>query len=183
MQNKCIIIYNIERGNGMNTIFTRRSVRSFLKKTVEAEKIEKILRAAMQAPTAANGQPWQFIVVTGDENLEKLSEFNPHAKSLIGASHGIIVLGDKNKMKVPDMWQQDLGAATQNLMLEAAEQGLGSCWFGTAPVAERMDFIRELYNLSSDLMPYAVISIGYPKEADANKFVDRYDESAVRYIK
>ncbi len=167
----------------MNAIYTRRSVRSFLEKEVEAEKITQILKAAMQAPSAGNGQPWKFIVVSGKENLEKLSEYNPHAKSLKDASHGIIIYADKTEMKKADMWEQDLGAATQNLMLEAADIGLGSCWFGTAPVLERMDFIRKLYNLSSDILPYAVVSIGYPKEEDANKFVDRYNESVISYIK
>ena len=55
----------------MNAIFTRRSVRQFAAKPVEQEKIEKLLRAAMQAPPANNQQPWEFVVVKGKENLEK----------------------------------------------------------------------------------------------------------------
>ena len=166
----------------MNTIFTRRSVRSFCDKAVEQEKIEKILRAAMQAPSACNAQPWEFIVVSGKENLEKLAEFNPYAGCLKGANIGIIVLGNTEKMVAASRWEQDLGAATQNIQLEAAELGLGSVWFGTAPDKERMDFISDLYKLTPNLKPYSVLAVGYPMDENANHFVDRYNEKCVRYI-
>ncbi|MFI3200135.1 MAG: nitroreductase family protein [Eubacteriales bacterium] len=166
----------------MNSIFIRRSVRSFLQKEVEAEKVDKILRAAMQAPSATNQQPWEFIVVKGEERLKELAAYNPYASCLLGANAGIIVLGNKKRMTLPEYWEQDLGAATQNILLEATELSLGSVWFGTASDLERMEYIRELYNLEEHLLPYSVIAIGYPKEENANYFIDRYDETRVRYI-
>lgn len=166
----------------MNSIFIRRSVRSFSEQEVESDKIEKILRAAMQAPSAANQQPWEFIVVKGKENLEKLSGFNPYASSLADANLGIIVLGNKERFKFAEHWEQDLGASTQNILLEATELGLGSVWYGTAPNKERMEYIKNLYNLAENILPYSVIGIGYPKSQNANTFVDRFDESRVRYI-
>ncbi len=166
----------------MNSIFTRRSVRQFTEKEVEKEKIEKILRAAMQAPSAGNGQPWEFLVVKGKENLEALSKFNPYAGCLQNANVAIIVLGNADNMKYPEHWEQDLGAATQNIQLQAVELGLGSVWLGTAPDKGRMDFVRTLYDLSERSLPYSVIALGYPKAENANHFTDRYDESRVRYI-
>lgn len=166
----------------MNSIFTRRSVRQFADKPVEIEKVEKLLRAAMQAPSAANQQPWEFIVVTDKTSLMKLSQYNPYAGSLKNADLAIIVLGNTDRMMYPEHWEQDLGAATQNILIEATELGLGSVWFGTAPNAERMAFIRNLYSIDEKLLPYSVIAIGYPIDENVFKFVDRYDETRVRYF-
>ncbi len=167
----------------MNSIFTRRSIRNFHPKEVETQKIELMLKAAMQAPSAANRQPWKFIVVTGKENLTALSKYNPYASSLKNANVGIIVLGDTAEMAFPELWQQDLGAATQNILLQATELGLGAVWYGTAPYEERIKFIQKLYNLGDNLIPYSVIAIGYPLKENANHFIDRFAESKVRYIK
>ena len=167
----------------MNAIFTRRSVRAFKDKEVEQEKIEKILRAAMQAPSACNQRPWEFIVVKGKENLVKLAEYNPYAGSLRGANLAIIVLANKAKMVSPEHWQQDLGAATQNIQLEAVELGLGTVWYGTAPDKGRMGYIQNMFELDDNILPYSVLAVGYPKNEGANYFEDRYDESVVRYIK
>lgn len=166
----------------MNSIFTRRSVRSFLPKEVEADKIEKLLQAAMQAPSAMNQQPWEFIVVRGAENLEKLSHFHVYATSMVGADFAIIVLCNNERLKSPLAWQQDLGAATQNLLLEATELGLGTVWFGTAPHQPRMDYVREFCDLPEHMVPYSVIAGGYPKDPDANHFKNRFDPTRVRYI-
>jgi len=165
----------------MNSIFTRRSVRNFLEKEVEDKKIEKILRAAMQAPSAVNQQPWEFLVVKGKENLLRLSKYSPYATSLKNANVGIIVFGNKERMMFPDYWQQDLGAATQNILLEATELGLGSVWYGTASDDGKMKYIQDLYKLGDNLLPYSVIGIGYPKSADAISFVDRFDETRIHY--
>ncbi len=166
----------------MNAIFTRRSVRTFLAKEVEQEKIEKLLRAAMQAPSAANQRPWEFMVIRGKENLLTLSQYNPYASCLKNADLGIIVLGNQERLIFPEYWQQDLAAATQNILLEATELELGTVWFGTAPDQERMAYIQKLYNLSDNLLPYSVIAVGYPKDSNANAFIDRFEENRVHYI-
>lgn len=166
----------------MQSIFTRRSVRQFSAQIVESEKIEKLLRAGMQAPSASNQQPWEFIVVRGKENIAMLSKYNPYAGCLKGANLAIILLGNTQRMISADHWQQDMGASTQNILLEAIELGLGAVWLGTAPNPRMMQAIRNLYDLPQNLMPYSVLAIGYPQNASANHFVDRYDACRVRYI-
>ncbi len=166
----------------MESIFTRRSVREFTEESIEAGKLEKILRAAMQAPSAGNQQPWEFIAVQGKDNLAMLAQYNPYAGCLKEAAVGIIVLGNTDYMTYPKHWEQDLGAVTQNILLEATHLGLGSVWLGANPVQDRMDYICELYGLSGNLIPYSVIAIGYPKNKDANKFIDRFDARRVRYV-
>ncbi len=166
----------------MNAIFTRRSVRKFCDKPVEPDKIEKLLRAAMQAPSASNQQPWEFIVVQGRENLDNLSSYNQYAKSLKTATAAIIILCNKTRFKFGEYWEQDLAAATQNILLQATEMGLGSVWYGTAPDKTRIATIQKMYELSENLVPFSVIGIGYPQDPNANSFVDRYDATRVKYI-
>ncbi len=166
----------------MNMIFTRRSVRQFLDKEVTKEDVEKLLRAGMQAPSAGNQQPWEFIVVSKKADLVELSDYNPYASCLKNSPLAIIVLGNKDRMKYPEHWEQDLGAVTQNIQLQAVELNLGSVWLGTAPDSQRMSYISKLYSLEENILPYAVIAIGHPKDPEANRFVDRYDQSRVRYI-
>ncbi len=166
----------------MNSIFTRRSVRTFLDKKVETEKVQEILKAAMQAPSAANQQPWEFIVVRGKDNLETLAKCNPYAGCLKNADLAIVTLGNKTKMTFPQYWQQDLGAATQNMLLQITELGLGAVWLGTGPDEDRMEYIQKLYDLDENLLPYSIIAVGYPKDDNANHFVDRFDEDKIHYV-
>ncbi len=165
----------------MNTIDNRRSIRSFKDKKVESEKIEKLLRAAMQAPSAYNQQAWEFIVVENKETLSKLSNMSDYSKPVEKSALTIVVSANEDNLTVPECWQQDLGAATQNLLLEAVEQGLGSVWMAAAPSEDRMEFIKDLFDLPKNIKPYSVIAIGYP-QAD-NKYIDRYVPEKVHYEK
>ncbi len=166
----------------MNTIFTRRSVRKFLDKPVEAEKVEKLLRAAMQAPSASNQQPWEFIVIDDKDLIVKLADFSRYSKLLLGAPLAFVIL-EKQQIKSLAFSEQDLGAATQNLLLQVVEEGLGACWMGVSRGDERQKFITEMFNLPDIVRPYAVVGVGYPEDENANKFVDRYDATRVHYNK
>lgn len=164
----------------MDAIFERRSIRKYKDTPVEKEKIEKLLRAAMQAPSAGNQQPWEFIVIQDKEMLKKLSQMSPYAKMIGDSAVSILVLGNTQNMRYSEYWEQDLGAATQNLLLQAVELDLGAVWLGVAPLQDRMDFIKSAFNLPENIKPYAVVPVGYP-EGQNNKFVDRYDEARVHF--
>ncbi|MCT4612107.1 MAG: nitroreductase family protein [Clostridia bacterium] len=166
----------------MDIIFNRRSVRRYIDKPVEDEKIDKMLRAAMQAPSAANQQPWEFIVVKDKDMLKRLSEISPYAKMTESAALAVVLLGNKYNMKFEEYWQQDMGAATQNLLLSAAYQDLGAVWLGVYPDKDRVDYIKELFDLPENVTAYGIVPVGYP-DGQGNKFVDRYDESKVHYEK
>lgn len=165
----------------MNAIFTRRSVRSFTTDKVEDEKIDKILRAGMQAPSAYNQQPWEFIVVRNREKLVRLSKSNEYAGSIAEANLGIIIIGNTKRMRLPEMADQDLGACTQNVLIQIADLGLGAVWYGTSPIKSRMEFIQKEFNLGENQVPYSMIGVGYPKNPNANTFIDRFDASRVLY--
>lgn len=163
----------------MKEIFTRRSIRNYTDKIVEDEKIEKLLRAAMQAPSSTNQQAWEFIVVKDKERLENLAKTSLYGGPIAKAPLAIVVLGNEDNMRYPGNWEQDLGAATQNLLLEAVSLNLGAVWIGIAPVEERIENVRNLFTLPLTVKPYCVIAIGYPAKGQENKFIDRYDASKV----
>ena len=166
----------------MNPIFTRRSVRLFSDEEISDQDLDKIIKAAMQAPSAMNQQCWEFLVVKNRDALNELVNYNVGAKMLKDAPLAIIVLGNMNRVVSQSSWQCDLGAVTQNILLEATTLGLGAVWLGTINNSDREKFISKQFNLSDNLIPYSVISIGYPKNDNANYFLDRYDESRITYI-
>lgn len=193
----------------MDPIFQRVSIRDFQGKPVEDEKVELLLRAAMAAPSSTNQQDWEFIVVTDKQLLEGLSKVSgggsspkmppngekpmepppggmapprPGGPSAVckDAPLAIVVLGNKDRMRCPENWEQDLGAATENILLEAVQCGLGGVWLGVATLKDRMDAVSNLFNLPENILPYCILAIGYPaNEPHAQQ--DRYHPEYVHY--
>ena len=164
-------------------IRNRRSIRKYNDMEIPDEYVDKLLRAAMQAAGSRMGaEPWEFIVVKDKETIKKLSELDSNTKPLKTATLAIVSIANMERVHYERVWQQDMAAASENLLLEAANLGLGAVWLGIAPVEERMNKIREIFNLESEsLRPFNIISLGYPAEGFENKFVDKYDETRVHY--
>lgn len=162
----------------MEEIFNRRSIRKFKNQTVEPEKIDKLLRAAMQAPSANNQQPWEFIVVKDKEKLLEISQTSPYTKAAESSAVTFVLLANEHELKIPTAWEQDMSAATENLLLEAVHLGLGGVWFGVATSEEVTEKVRGLFEIPDHIRPFAMISIGYPED-QKNKFIDRYKEERV----
>ncbi|WP_238881919.1 nitroreductase family protein [Clostridium sp. YIM B02551] len=165
----------------MEVINKRRSIRAYKDAKVQKEKIERLLRAAMQAPSSYNQQEWEFLVVENKDTLKKLEGMSSYSKPVGDAPLAIIVCANKDSMKSAECWEQDLGAVTQNILLEAVELGLGGLWLACAPVEERMNYVKEMFYLPKSILPYSVVALGYPLEEP--KFVDRYNESKVHFEK
>ena len=165
----------------MNEIFTRRSVRQYQDKPVARETAERLLKAAMQAPSAGNQRPWEFIVVDDKEMLKDLARTSPYAGPVQAAPMAIVVLANKEGMKFPENWQADLSAATENLLLEAVHLGLGAVWLGIAPLPERMEQVSRLFSLPNTVQPFAIVPVGYTDKG--NTFVDRFEAHKVHYGK
>ena len=110
----------------MSLIQKRRSIRKYLKKDVEAEKTSMLIEAALRAPSSQNLQPWEFIVVTDRDSLDKLSRAKPHgAASLRNAPLGIVVCADPDRS---DTWIEDSSIASIFIQLAAESLGFGNCW-------------------------------------------------------
>jgi len=148
--------------NTIEAIMTRRSVRNYTARSVDEEVVNKLLAAAMHAPSAGNQQPWCFIVVDDPVMLKEVPSFSPYAAMCARAPLGILVCADLALEKHQGLWVQDCSAATENLLLAAHELGLGAVWTAVYPREERMLGFRALLNLPDQVMPFSFVVLGYP---------------------
>jgi nitroreductase len=167
----------------MSAILERRSVRNFLPKAVENEKMEHILRAGFEAPSAHNRRPWEFLVINKREDLDAIAGMSPYSKMCTGAAAAIVPCVDLKSGAAanPDdtWWVQDLSAATENILLQIVDEGLGGVWLGWYPDKSRVASLSARFKLPSHIVPFSVIAFGYPsKESES---VNRYDSKKVHY--
>ncbi len=175
---------DLDKGQAaIENIMTRTSVRQYKDQPVEQEKIDIMLKAAMAAPTAVNLQPWHFIVITDKQTIGLLSGQQPTNAPLL-----IAVCGDTDKtttpdgkMKLPDFWVEDVSAATENLLLAAHALGLGAVWTGVYPAMDRTAEVANVLNCPKNIVPMAVVRIGYPDESPEPK--NKFKEENISYNK
>ncbi|MFH1654415.1 MAG: nitroreductase family protein [Pseudomonadota bacterium] len=152
-----------------DAIISRRSVREYIDKPISAELVDKIIAAGRYAPTANNRQPWDFIIIDDRTIMLKCSELLPYGKMLKEAPLAILVCG-RVEEGIPDGYTVfDCAAATENILLAAHALGLGAVWLGVYPRDERMQGMREIFKIPKDIMPVALISIGYPAKTKPAK--------------
>ena len=163
----------------IETILTRRSIRKYINKPVEKEKIDKMLKAAMYAPSARNYRPWQFIVVDERAKLDDLSALHPYAKMLKEASLAIVVCGDLSIEKEEGYLAVNCSAATQNILLAARDMELGSVWLGLYPRKPRMKDVQKYFSLPGHILPISLVAIGYPYEEKSKP--ERFEEEKVHW--
>lgn len=162
----------------LETIKSRRSVRSFSDKQIKDNELQTVLEAAQYAPTAG-AQSWQFIVVQKEELISELSnaskeiakkhevEFirglanNQEFNAFYNAPTVIIVCGDENP------WASaDCAAATQNILLAAESLGLAACWinFGLFVFdSESGSKYKTLLSVQEGYKPLYSVALGYRK--------------------
>lgn len=139
-----------------NAILARRSVRRFKEDKVPREKILPLLQAAMAAPSACNLQPWEFIVVDDPDTLQKLKDAAPLGR--YAAPLAIVVCSRYDHIPWKgESWRFDIGAASQNIMLECVELGLSSVCIGGFDQAAA----AKLLDIPDDVHPQVIIEIGY----------------------
>lgn len=156
----------------MDEIFSRRSIRKYTNQEITDDILHQILKAGMNAPTARNLKPFEFIVVKDKEILELLSNVKKNAYFVKDSNVTIVALAKE----ASEFWQQDLGAVTQNVLLQATEFGIGSCWVGIAPNENYEQYIREMLDIPEDIRVFSIISLGYPeeiKEKNNNYYEDK----------
>ncbi len=150
-------------------LHTRRSIRKYTDEPVSREAVERLLDAAMIAPSAGNARPWQFVVVDDANLLKKAPDINPYAAMAVKAPLGIVICGDPSVEKHPGFWVQDCAAAVQNLLLAATGLGLGAVWTGIYPVEERVKGFRDLLGLPGGIVPLALVIVGHHGERPERK--------------
>ncbi len=164
-------------------IRARRSVRKYRAgQTIPQEHIDLMLEAAMCAPSACNSRPWEFVVVENAALRKEITTIQPYCRSLPDAALGIVVCGVPEALpNAPEggFWPQDCAAATENLLLQAAELGYGTCWCGLYPSMGRVEAMRKLLGVQST--PFNLIIVGVPDESPTMRGF--YDKARVKYLR
>ncbi len=145
----------------------RRSIRKFKPRSIEKEKIEKLVEAALRAPSSRGINPWIFVIVDDSQILTKLSKAKPHGSSFLkDAPLGFVVCGDSEKT---DTWVEDTSIASIFLQLAAENLGLSSCWIqirGRNHDDSRSSeaYIQEILEIPAKIKIESIIAIGYRDE-------------------
>ncbi|MCR4659577.1 MAG: nitroreductase family protein [Bacteroidales bacterium] len=177
----------------MANILSRKSVRSYTADSVPAAVIDNLLRAAMAAPSGMDIRPWSFVVLTDKSQYDSVFEGNFNMRMFKESAAVIVLCADTTVTRPPrdnpegaavtmpnPIWRDDMGAATENLLLAAEAHGLGACWTACYPFADRMDPIRRALQLPANVVPYSVVPVGVP--AGDNQPKDKWDPSRIRRL-
>ncbi len=146
-------------------ILGRVSVRRYADRPVDDEQVSALLHAAMSAPSGVNRQPWEFIVVDDPSLLTRMANALPYAKMAAEAPMAIVICGNRERfLEGVDgvLWEQDLSAASENLLLAAHAIGLGGVWTCLYPHQDRMASVKAILDLPDAFVPFNLIPVGYP---------------------
>jgi len=164
----------------MQQIENRRSIRAYLNKKIEKEKLLQILESARLAPSGSNTQPWTFIVVESDDTKEKLSIADHNQKWMLTAPVFIVCVADircriatDTKVRLDEdsaepelkLIIRDTSIAIEHLLLEAEHLGLATCW--TAWFEQ--DAVRPIMDIPEDKYVCGIITLGYGDEIPAQR--------------
>jgi len=135
-----------------------------------------ILKSALLAPSSRSRRPWEFIVVTDREMLQKLSQCREHSSQFLeGAPLGIVVVADPEAC---DVWVEDTFITAIIMQLTCHSLGLGSCWIQVREREGAGDYIKNLLGIPDKYQVECIVAAGYPAEKKRP-----YSEDELRYDK
>ncbi len=147
----------------LDAIKTRKSIRKFLDKPVEEEKLKKILEAARLAPSAKNRQEWRFVIVRDKETRKKIAEA-AGGQDFVGQAPVVIVACAETDGHLMTCGQAcypiDVAITLDHITLMAVELGLGTCWIGKFYV----DKVKEILGIPDDIQVVELMPLGYPAD-------------------
>lgn len=143
----------------------RRSVRKYKPDAIPEDVLFRVLEAARLAPSGKNLQPWKFIVVKDPVLKVKLAEASIHQYFMAQAPVVIAACGFPDKCyshmgRYMKSWPVDVAIAVEHLILQAQEEGLGTCWIG----AFEEEKVKKILNVPEDVKVLALTPLGYPNE-------------------
>lgn len=145
-------------------LLKRRSIRRYEDREVPLDLVVKVLDIARWAPSARNAQPWEFVIVNDREILNMLSRIHIGAGPLKKAPVAVIVLCDSTK--APVTYQVDCANVALYVMLAAYCMGLGTVWINPL---RNIEEVREVIKAPNNMVPIAIIAMGYPAEGPKPK--------------
>jgi len=147
--------------NVFEAIQQRFSVRSYLDKPVEEEKLRRVLEAARLAPSAGNRQEWRFVVVRDAETRAALAEA-ANGQAFVGQAPVVIAacaVGGQHVMSCGQLsYPIDVAIALEHIALQATEEGLGTCWIG----AFKEEEVKRILGIPDDVRVVELMPLGYP---------------------
>lgn len=171
-------------------IRNRRTIRKFQQRKLERVQLERMIDAARLAPSANNMQPLKYIIVNDEEKVKPFFKYVNWAGYIAPAGNPktgeepvayIVILLDTQVRE--SGYELDVGAAVQNILITALEEGIGSCWMG----AINREGIQKLLDIPDRYKINTVVSLGYPSESpvaeDENGSTKYYkDDSGVLHV-
>lgn len=161
----------------LEVIQKRRSLRKYKEDSIPEDVLQRVLEAARLAPSGKNYQPWKFIIVQDKELKEKLAQAS--AEQFFMAEAPIIIVGcgfpddSYSRMgRYMKSWPVDVTIALEHLILQAAEEGLGTCWIGSFEETE----VKSILNIPENVRVLALTPLGYPDETPPYRGRKRLDE-------
>lgn len=139
-------------------IAKRASIREYESRPIEKKLLEKLVDAGRRAPTARAVEPWEFVVIQERRTLKKLGEIATSGSFVKDAACCIVIFCKETKY-----YLEDGCAATENILLCAADLGLGACWIA-GDKKPYVDEVSKLLGGGEDLKLISLISLGWPKE-------------------
>jgi nitroreductase len=144
-----------------DAIRARRNVRQYIDQPIARDHLERILEAGRRAPSSGNWQPWNFVVVTDREQLIELAKVWQGARHVAQSAATIaLVAQEPEDQRHRDWLMYDLGQATANIMLAAADLGIGS---GHSAVADQQQ-ARRVLGFPDGYLAVYLIGLGYPAD-------------------
>ena len=142
-----------------DAITARRNVREFADRVIPDADLERVLEAGRLAPSSQNNQPWHFVVVTGREMLRELSRVWRGGGHIANAAAAIaVVIPEEEEPRARERNRFDIGQATMQMMIAAADRGIGS---GHSAVGDQ-DLARSVLGVPEDKLGAFVLDLGYP---------------------
>ena len=157
--------------DALTVIHSRKSVRHFTGRSVDADILTRIVRAGMAAPAAENMHAWSFVIVTGQDGLKTLAAGLPYAKMLDQAGAAIVVcaLPEKAYQKKAEFAILNATCASENMLLAIEALKLGGVWTAVYPEKKLMAHVRGTLGIPENVIPLNVIPVGYPTGVDRPK--------------
>ena len=161
----------------LKIIQKRRSMRKYKKDTIPEDVLQRVIEAARLAPSGKNYQPWKFILVQDEELKEKLARASAEQSFMAEAPVIIVACGFPDESyssmgRYMKSWPVDVTIALEHLILQAEEEGLGTCWIGSFEEEE----VKSILNVPENVRVLALTPLGYPNETPPYRGRKRLDE-------
>jgi nitroreductase len=148
----------------LKVIKKRRSIRKYQEKEIEEDKLKEILRAAMFSPSAHDERPWEFVVVRSQKTKDLLAKTQKWS-DFVNQAPVILVLCSREV----SYWVENLSIVAENIYLEAANQGLGTCFVQIREMkalegGDAEEYIRRILSIPQNIRVLCLMPVGYPAE-------------------